>query len=372
MDQLLDAILAAPDEVDNYLVYADWLQSRGDPRGELIALQHAAETTDAPDVRRRADELFKNQRRAFLSDELADAVAHARLRHGSYRQGLELRWRRGFIERAWLGRLASAAMSDARAVLDALLAHPSARLLRELVLDIPIWDRWINFDQLHDALAACATPPPLRRLQIGDFVERTPGYRYPDRDISAVELGDLGALWPRYPQLVEIELQGCHLDLGTIDSPALRSFELCSSTVSDANLAALRAPALERLVLWLGDGEYGGGVTRRALNDLLRTAPPTLRELGIMNTDHADVVAELLARLPLAGQLRVLDLSLGTLTDTGARWLERRAFPQLEELRVQRSYISPAAIRTLEAAFPRVAAESQRDSAATRYVSVSE
>ena len=39
--ELEAAIAAAPDEVEPYLVYADWLQSRGDPRGELITLQHA-------------------------------------------------------------------------------------------------------------------------------------------------------------------------------------------------------------------------------------------------------------------------------------------------------------------------------------------
>ncbi|MBA3541340.1 MAG: TIGR02996 domain-containing protein [Deltaproteobacteria bacterium] len=31
-------IAKTPDEVAPYLVYADWLQQHGDPRGELIAL----------------------------------------------------------------------------------------------------------------------------------------------------------------------------------------------------------------------------------------------------------------------------------------------------------------------------------------------
>src|SRR5262245_23756427 len=35
------AIAAAPDDPMPCLVYADWLQERGDPRGELIALEHA-------------------------------------------------------------------------------------------------------------------------------------------------------------------------------------------------------------------------------------------------------------------------------------------------------------------------------------------
>jgi len=38
---LLDAILASPEDDGPRAVYADWLQQRGDPRGEHIALQLA-------------------------------------------------------------------------------------------------------------------------------------------------------------------------------------------------------------------------------------------------------------------------------------------------------------------------------------------
>ena len=37
--ELLAEIYAAPDDDAPRLVYADWLQERGDPRGEFIALQ---------------------------------------------------------------------------------------------------------------------------------------------------------------------------------------------------------------------------------------------------------------------------------------------------------------------------------------------
>lgn len=44
-DAMLAAIEAAPDEDGPRLVYADWLQQRGDPRGEFIALQLAGKRT---------------------------------------------------------------------------------------------------------------------------------------------------------------------------------------------------------------------------------------------------------------------------------------------------------------------------------------
>ncbi len=44
-DALLAAIEAAPDADGPRLVYADWLQERGDPRGHFIALQRAGKST---------------------------------------------------------------------------------------------------------------------------------------------------------------------------------------------------------------------------------------------------------------------------------------------------------------------------------------
>jgi uncharacterized protein (TIGR02996 family) len=43
--QLLAAIAAEPDDESTRLVYADWLIARGDPRGELIVLDHLERTT---------------------------------------------------------------------------------------------------------------------------------------------------------------------------------------------------------------------------------------------------------------------------------------------------------------------------------------
>ena len=58
--RLLAAIVEAPDDDAPRLVYADWLQSRGDPRGEFIQLQcQLAATPD--DDRRRAMRIAENK-----------------------------------------------------------------------------------------------------------------------------------------------------------------------------------------------------------------------------------------------------------------------------------------------------------------------
>ena len=44
--ELLEAVYAAPDDDGRRLVYADWLQEHGDPRGELIVLQFERRTRE--------------------------------------------------------------------------------------------------------------------------------------------------------------------------------------------------------------------------------------------------------------------------------------------------------------------------------------
>ncbi|HEX7701448.1 MAG TPA: TIGR02996 domain-containing protein [Kofleriaceae bacterium] len=53
--ELESAILADPDDLATYLVYADWLQAHGYPRGELIVLVQAFwQRADRGDQRRPA------------------------------------------------------------------------------------------------------------------------------------------------------------------------------------------------------------------------------------------------------------------------------------------------------------------------------
>ena len=64
---LLDAVYAAPDDDGARAVLADCLQSAGDPRGELIAIQLAeAEGHASPEATKRADALVKEHKREWL------------------------------------------------------------------------------------------------------------------------------------------------------------------------------------------------------------------------------------------------------------------------------------------------------------------
>jgi uncharacterized protein (TIGR02996 family) len=65
--ELQGAIHAAPDDDAARLVYADWLQERGDPRGEFIQLQFARlRETPSPKALKREASLLRAHRAAWL------------------------------------------------------------------------------------------------------------------------------------------------------------------------------------------------------------------------------------------------------------------------------------------------------------------
>ena len=88
------------------------------------------------------------------------------------------------------------------------------------------------------------------------------------------------------------------------------------------SVSTAHMPNLEHLELWLGTEEYGGNCTVEDLQPILSgDLFPKLRYLGLRNYDQIDAVCSVLVNSPVVQQLEILDLSLGTLTDIGARAL---------------------------------------------------
>jgi uncharacterized protein (TIGR02996 family) len=112
-NSLLAAIAADPVDDGPRVVYADWLQQLGDPRGELIAVQCAL-------ARGRTAELADRER-VLLDRHEAEWLATAGLRPG------EGRFQRGLIERV------EANASRVAAAIDRLVELPSLRLLHAIV-----------------------------------------------------------------------------------------------------------------------------------------------------------------------------------------------------------------------------------------------
>lgn len=108
-----------------------------------------------------------------------------------------------------------------------------------------------------------------------------------------------------------------------------------------AQIAAAHLPSLERLELWLGDEDYGGGTTVEDLAPLLAgEGKPALRHLGLQNSLVQDELAAALATAPVVRRLTSLSLSMGTLGDQGARaLLEGQSLAHLRELDLSHHYL---------------------------------
>jgi uncharacterized protein (TIGR02996 family) len=94
-----------PDDLDAYLVYADWLMARGDPHGELIAVHVALERSN--------DEALAQREQVLIERLLGDLAGAAD----------QISWLRGFVQ--------AIRWCDA-GVLRGVLALPIARLVREI------------------------------------------------------------------------------------------------------------------------------------------------------------------------------------------------------------------------------------------------
>jgi uncharacterized protein (TIGR02996 family) len=328
--ELVAAIERDPYDPRSYAVYGDWLQQRGDPRGELIALQLAA--ADDPALAAAANKFLVRHRNHFMPGSTRESV----------------RWRNGFIRRVTISPFAKRKAD----VLDEILGHPSGRFVAELA---------IGYDQpeigglqrVIDVLAL-EPRPALRDLRIGAAYLDPDGSTMQDDAQNPAStwraVGRLGDLWAALPRLANLSVAGHEFQLGAIDAPTLCCARLATFAMSDQNarsIADARWPGLERLEVRYGSVARRGPAILDAIRRLLaRTDMPKLVHLGITGADFADELSDLLVTMPVVRQLRELDLSRGQLTDVGATRLAAHpdAFTQLEVLDVTGNLMTAAGI----------------------------
>jgi hypothetical protein len=99
-----------------------------------------------------------------------------------------------------------------------------------------------------------------------------------------------------------------------------------------------------------------GATTTAATSEVSDLAPilsgdnfPKLEHLGLQNSHYADAIAVAVAASPILGRLKGLDLSMGTLTDEGARaLLAAPAVRGLRHLNLRYHYVSPELVKQLK------------------------
>jgi predicted DNA-binding WGR domain protein len=233
--------------------------------------------------------------------------------------------------------------------LETLLADPAAGLVQALVIGCCFGEEGDDSEEVVEALVSARDRlPNLRALFLGDIT-------YHENELSWINQSDLTGLLKAFPRLEHFRARGGgSLALRKFEHQRLKSLAFEASNLPREVVRAVGAsslPALEHLELWLGTRSYGADTTVADLKGVLAgKGTPALRYLGLRNSEIADGIAAALAKSPLLGRLRVLDLSLGTLGDRGAEaLLASPALARLEKLDIHHHYVSPALVQRLEA-----------------------
>lgn len=377
--ELERAIDSNPEDAAAWSVYADWLQGQGDPRGELIALMTAGKAAQA--------QALIDSRKDYFLGPLAE---HTKTKDHAQRDAFV--WKNGFIHAAHLTHDSYAAKSATplASVLRQIFEHPSARRLAELYFGFNGDPNEDSLQSLIDVIAE-EPRPTLTKVHFGEYQfagGAAVDMAGDETEISWYSVGNLANVWQALPSVETVIVQGGSpesamgggMQLGTLDLPTLRRLEIRSGGLDVDNVrAALTAklPAIEHFEVWFGTPNYGGNATVSEVEPFLaRTDLPKLRRLGLRNAMFTDDLVPLLATAPLVKQVRVLDLSLGTLTDDGARALaqHRDAFAHLDLLDVSQCLLTDDGIEALQGIAKELVVGEQRedDDPDYRYTAVGE
>jgi uncharacterized protein (TIGR02996 family) len=342
-----------PDDRDAWLVYADRLEAVGDPRASLVQAKYCQQLA--------LDEQMRLQKK--LLSECRNGVLGAELGVLTERGYPELQmWNCGFLTSARVmfaydmrGDLGSIANQ-----LNALFVSPASRFLRSLGLGLLYEEADMDLDEVLEAMRQLGPQPQVRMLTVGDFV-------YPDEmEISWISWPDVTPLFACFPNLRELTIRGaCHA-APDIRSTALTRLVFESGGLDGdvvAGLGDLASDTLETLKVWFGEENYGGIADVAPAERLLaNTSLPALRTLGLMNCEIANDVVAALSRSPLLKQITTLNLSMGTLTDEGARVLLSAGFGHLGSIDVSRNFLTDGLLSELRDAFgDRLVSSEQKD-----------
>ncbi|MFV0476631.1 MAG: hypothetical protein ACK5ME_02210 [Parahaliea sp.] len=217
--------------------------------------------------------------------------------------------------------------------------------------------------------------PALKAFFAGDIISE-------ENEISWIGQGDYSAVWSAFPRLEAFTVRGGNsLALGAISHQALRKIVIQTGGLDRKNLQeALAAIApIEHFEVLLGDDNYGANTSPDDFGELLNDKLfPRLHTLGLCNSQYSDDLAEAIVKSPLLDRIKVLDLSLGTLTDRGAKALiDSGRLGHLERLDITHHYVSSDVVAELARYTPELIANDAQepdvwDGETHYYVAVSE
>ncbi len=277
------AVISAPLDPVPRMVYADWIQQAGDPRGEWMAMAAAIE-------RDPSNVVLRSLAVEFLGDHDDLLLGHGR----RFLPGGWIGWRGGFVDELRLQPLRN--MRDPAGALASLLAHPSSRFVRTIALG--------DFPRLQDMIDVVtrAAPPLLDTVVVIDDVG---GSRTVDIDalvalptVRRLGIGSVG-IAGTLPDLEELAFR-------------FAGGESCAQWLVRGDAPNIRSLTIECAGFWKDD----------AIEAVLRALPrlPRLSRLRLLHLREPDRMVEHLHAI--TGRLELLDLSYSRLSDAGVERLE--------------------------------------------------
>lgn len=253
------------------------------------------------------------------------------------------------------------------------VADPSASKVEELIFGAYDFDMGSTTDTIVDKLVVYMDLlRNLKALFIGDIT-------YEESEISWIQQTDVSPVLVAYPKLEYFRVRGGQ-DLALTDlkhdnlkTLIVETGGLPPNVVSEVSNAEL--PKLEHLELWLGSENYGFESSVEDFGTILSgTKFPKLTYLGLMDSEIEDDIAIAAAKAPILKQLKVLDLSMGTLSDKGAQaLLDSPEVKKLEKLILNHHYMSDEMMDKLSKLGITVEMEDQEEGDEDdRYIEVSE
>lgn len=191
--------------------------------------------------------------------------------------------------------------------------------------------------------------PHLKAIFLGDILSE-------ECEISWIVQSDVSPLFNAFPQLGIFQVRGgARLSLGTLhNAPHLKTLivETGGLNVSVVQqVARANLPELTHLELYLGTAMYGANTEVDDIRALLDAAGlPKLAYLGLRDSDIVDQFAPVVAQHPILNRIKVLDLSLGTLTNAGAQaLLDSALIRNLDKLDLHHHFCTPSMVERLNA-----------------------
>ncbi len=170
----------------------------------------------------------------------------------------------------------------------------------------------------------------LKAVSIGAYELKYYELENGSETIYAFHIWNIGIILKAYPKLELLQLRcgkdDCHSSgwryFTKFKHNHLKALILEAKGLSYEKISqifSLELPALEHLELWIGNENYDENTSIEHLTPIFSGEIfPNLYYLGLRNCEYADEIATAIVNSPIINKIRILDLSLGFLTDAGA------------------------------------------------------